>query len=269
MRLNSIEPTPFHSLSYWTSGPGGTPNQRELPFFHAKAEGLPDGIGSLVLLSDLQGREYLSENLAGTERLLGEAVAEELSLLVGLGEIPQISTVMVCGDLYDYPDCRKPGGTGPVEMVFLALSDVSRELIAVLGNHDTLVSQPRLPAKITILDGNVITSSFGLRIGGLGGIVGDPKRYNRRDEDTFIRDMELCTRKCPHILMLHQGPEDKERCRKGNPAITQSLEKSFSGLTLFGHTHWPDCPLIEIGDGQALNLDAKVVVIVPGNNDLC
>ena len=266
MRLTGIEPTPFHSLPYWTSGPGKTPYQRGLPFFHAKAEGLPDGIESLVLLSDLQGREYLSVNLEGTERLLGEAVAEELSLLKGLGEIPGISAILICGDLYDYPDCRKPGGTGPVETVLLSLSEVSEEVIAVLGNHDTLDSQTQLPSKISVLDGKVITTNFGLRIGGLGGIIGDPKRHNRRDEDTFLRHMKLCTQKRPHILMLHQGPEDKERGREGNPAITQSLEKSFSGLTLFGHTHWPDCPLIWIGDGQVLNLDARVVVIVPSNH---
>ncbi|WP_420538515.1 metallophosphoesterase family protein [Marinobacter subterrani] len=175
-------------------------------------------------------------------------------------------TILVCGDLYDYPDCRKPGGTGSVETVFLSLSEVSEEVIAVLGNHDTLVSNTQLPSKIKVLDGQVVKANFGLRIGGLGGIIGNPKRHNRRDEDTFIRHMELCTRKRPHILMLHQGPEDKVRGRVGSHSITQSLEKGFSGLTLFGHTHWPDCPLIEIGDGQGLNIDARVVVIAPNNS---
>lgn len=217
-------------------------------------------------MSDLQGREYLSDRLKGTERLLGEAVAEELSLLVGLREIPPISTVMICGDLYEYPDCRKPGGTGPVEAVFLSLSQVSEEVIAVLGNHDSLASTTKLPAKILVLDGNVVKTNFGLRIGGQGGIIGDPKRHNRRDEDTFVRHLELCIQKRPHILMLHQGPEDAKKGLEGNPAITQSLEKGFSGLTLFGHTHWPHSPLIDIGNGQALNLEARVVVVSPADS---
>lgn len=266
MRLNGIDPTPFHSLPYWTSAPSRTPCQRELPFFHAKAEGLPNDIGCLVLMSDLQGREFLSDHLKGSERLLGEAVAEELSLLVGLGEIPSISTVMICGDLYEYPDCRKPGGTGPIDEVFLSLSQVSEEVIAVLGNHDSLVSTTQLPAKIVVLDGNVVKTNFGLRVGGLGGIIGDPKRHNRWDENTFVRHMELCIQKRLHVLMLHQGPEDKEGRRVGNPAISQSLEKGFSGLTIFGHKHWPDSPLIDIGNGQALNLDARVVVVSPADS---
>lgn len=261
MRLTSIEPTPFHSLRYWTGGPGGKPRLRELPFFHAKAKGLPEGIGSLVLVSDLQGREYLSRSLKGTERLLGEAVAEELSLLMSLGEIPEINAILVCGDLYDYPDCRKPGGTGPVEAVFRSLSEVSNEVIGVLGNHDTLDFETPLPSCVTILDGDVIKTHFGLQIGGVSGIIGDPKRHNRRDEEAFIKVMEQCTRKRPHILMLHQGPEDINRQQLGNPAITLSLETGFSGFTLFGHTHWPNFPLIELGDGQGLNVDARVVVV--------
>ena len=72
----------------------GVQVRRNTQFFHATAEGLPDGIGSLVLLSDLQGREYRSANLEGTERLLGEAVAEELWLLKGLGEIAEISAIL-------------------------------------------------------------------------------------------------------------------------------------------------------------------------------
>lgn len=263
MRLNGIDPTPFHSLPYWTSAPGRTPCKRELPFFHAKAEGLPRDIGCLVLMSDLQGREYLSDRLEGSERLLGEAVAEELSLLVGLGEIPPIITVMICGDLYEYPDCRKPGGTGPVEEVFLSLSKVSGDVIAVLGNHDTLAPSAQLPPTVKVLEDEVVATKFGLRIGGVGGIIGDPKRHNRRDEDTFIRCMELCMRKRPHILMLHEGPERMDRNQKGSPAITKALKKGFSGITLFGHKYWPNSPLFEIGDGQALNLNARVVVIAP------
>ncbi|MBS8232549.1 hypothetical protein DYI41_16585 [Marinobacter salarius] len=263
MRLTSIDPTPFHSLRYWTSGPGKKPRLRELPFVHAKAEGLPDGVRSIVLVSDLQGREYLSRSLKGTERLLGEAVADELSLLMSLEEIPEINAILVCGDLYDYPDCRKPGGTGPVESVFWSLAEVASEVFGVLGNHDTLDVETPLPSCVTILDGDVVGANFGLRIGGVSGIIGDPKRHNRRGDEAFIKIMEQCTRKRPDILMLHQGPEDKDRRQLGDPAITLSLETGFSGFTLFGHSHWPAFPLVKLGDGQGLNVDARLVVVAP------
>ena len=233
MRLTGIDPTPFHSLPYWTSAPSRTPCQRELPFFHAKAEGLPNDIGCLVLMSDLQGREYLSDRLEGTERLLGEAVAEELSLLVGLGEIPPISTVMICGDLYEYPDCRKPGGTGPVEAVFLSLSRVSEEVIAVLGNHDSLASTTKLPAKIVVLNGNVVKTNFGLRVGGLGGIIGDPKRHNRH--------MELCIQKRPILLCYMRVPKTQTEAGRAILLLPNLWKRDFQAshysVTSTGLTH--------------------------------
>ena len=79
-----------------------------LPFYKAIVDELPKGISSFVLTSDLQGREQNKK----TNRLVGEAVAEELSLLFELGEVPQINFIALAGDLYDHPELHKLGGTG-------------------------------------------------------------------------------------------------------------------------------------------------------------
>jgi hypothetical protein len=42
-----------------------------------------------------------------------------------------------------------------------------------------------------------------------------------------------------------------------------SLETGFQGLTVFGHTRWEWPWLIPLGEGQALNVDGRVVVVLP------
>ena len=84
MKILSIEGQPFHEISYKSSGPSGKIRNSSLPFFRATVDELPTGISSIVATSDLQGRE-----ISGTNRLLGEVVAEELTLLYELEEIIQ------------------------------------------------------------------------------------------------------------------------------------------------------------------------------------
>ncbi|WP_172408390.1 metallophosphoesterase family protein [Marinobacter sp. es.048] len=211
-------------------------------------------------MSDLQGREYLSGTFRGSERLLGETVAEKLLSMISVKEIPALDALLVAGDLYDYPDCRKPGGTGDISDALHALSAVTPDTLCVLGNHDILSSPESLPAGIQILDGQTVTLRSGLRVGGVSGIIGDPKRHNRRSEPDFLEIMETVTRRNPDFLLLHQGPEDIHNQRLGDPAVALSLETGFRGLTIFGHTHWPRDFLIDLGDGQAVNVDS------PGNS---
>ena len=73
--------------------------------------------------------------------------------------------------------------------------------------------------------------------------------------------MESVTTRHPHIILLHQGPEDAERHRRGDPGVTLSLATGYAGLTVFGHSHWDWPWLISLGDGQALNVDGRVVVL--------
>jgi|TARA_R110000851_G_scaffold95521_1_gene207502 hypothetical protein len=111
-----------------------------LPFYRAYATGLPDHVKGIVLTSDLQGREA-----GGQNRLLGVSVAEALVGLSREGLIPAPDAVFLCGDLYDYPDCHKRGGTGPVDEVFQAFSAMTPEVVGVLGNHDQMEYPEALP----------------------------------------------------------------------------------------------------------------------------
>lgn len=259
--IASVETTPFHELPYRTSG-ARQPQRCRLPFHRAFAKGIPPGIRSLVFTSDLQGRE-----IGGTNRLLGEVVADELNTLVETGKAPRPAVIFVCGDLFDYPDCHKRGGSGPVDAVFEAFARVAPRVISVLGNHDELTDPRRLSHTIDILDGDVVEDVGGLRVGGVSGIVGDPNRSQRRNPEAFLQMVEGVTDQKPDILLLHQGPTDPSRAdRRGDPDLELSLRSGFNGLTVFGHTRWEEPWLIPMGEGQALNVDWRVVVVVPDSN---
>jgi Icc protein len=89
-----------------------------LPFYYVKVDVMPEGIKSFVVTSDLQGRELNKVN----NRLVGEAVAEELALLHEIGEVPSIDLILLAGDLYDYPELGKRGGSGIVTRVWNSFS---------------------------------------------------------------------------------------------------------------------------------------------------
>ena len=256
LRITRVEERPLHTRLYRTSGPSGTPLRNRLPLHRAWASGLPDGVDALVFTSDLQGREEGSAN-----RLMGVSVAESLAVLVEQGAIPQPQMIFLCGDLYDYPDCHKRGGTGPVDEVYVAFSRIAPQVLGVHGNHDELVEPDALPDNVQILDGQVRTVS-GLRVGGVSGIIGSPRRHQRRDEDAFLAILDQVSAKRPQVLLLHQGPEDPEHHCRGDPGVTLSLETGFTGLTVFGHTHWDWPWLIDLGSGQALNVDGRVLIVL-------
>ena len=262
LRITRAEQTPFHTLPHRTSGPKGGPIRNWLPFHRAYATGLPVGMEAIVLTSDLQGREN-----GGQNRLLGEPVAETLSALSKKNIIPPLDAVMLCGDLFDYPDCHKRGGTGPVDEVFQAFSRIAPQVIGVHGNHDTLANPEALPGNVRVLDGQ-IAQLDGLVVGGVSGIVGNPQRNQRRTEDDFLAVMESVTAKNPDCLLLHQGPDDPDRGgRRGDPGIALSLITGFGGLTVFGHTRWDWPWLMPLGAGQVLNVDARVVVVLRAESE--
>lgn len=258
-RITRIDPEPFFTLPHRTSGPAGIPLRNNLPFYRAYASGLPGHVKAVVFTSDLQGREDVGQN-----RLLGAPVAEALTELSQQGVIPMPDAVFLCGDLYDYPDCHKRGGTGPVDEVFQASSAITLEVVGVLGNHDQIEHPEAIPDNTTLLDGRVVRVLGNLNVAGVSGIVGNPNRNQRRTEDDFLVALESVTDQDPDILLLHQGPTDPEQAdRRGNPGVALSLETGFKGLTVFGHTRWDWPWLIPLGEGQALNVDGRVVVVLP------
>lgn len=115
----------------------------------------------------------------------------------------------MCGDLYDYPDCHKLGGTGPVDGVYKASSHVAPEVFGVIGKHDQLAQPEALPANVHILDGD-FRSVDKLTVGGVSGIIGNPRRNQWRIEADFLAAAEKVARRWPKVLLFHQGPADEE-----------------------------------------------------------
>lgn len=257
IRIRHFNCEPFHSMSYMTANRRGKhPMCEQLMFYHAEAEGLPSDIKSLIVTSDLQGRE-----LGNSNRLIGCALADELDELRKQRIIQKPSLALVCGDLYEYPDCRKPGGTGLVDEVFRSLGKVCDQVIGVLGNHDQVeTSSSSLGSNVTILDG-ASKSVQGLRIAGISGIIGDPIKNLRRSQDLFLKNLRALAAKSPNVILLHQGPDDPESNRKGSNSVRLALEAGYSGLTIFGHTRWDGPPIVRLGNGQGLNAHGRVIVV--------
>lgn len=254
MRILQISSSPFHEIRYLTSGRKGEPRRCVLPFFKATVDSLPQADSSIVLTSDLQGRER-----GGTNRLLGEVVAEELWVLQEMKEIPVISAVILAGDLYDYPDLRKMGGTGDTTSVWNAFASPFPKAIGVLGNHDQ-VAPDRLDPEVSILDG----TSFNLddlKIFGVSGIIGQTHKNQRKTPEEFTRLLHRGLTQQANIIVLHQGPDLPAQDRSGEPMIREILERSGESLIVFGHCHWPE-PLAQIGRNQVVNVDARVLVLI-------
>jgi len=254
MRIIRIDELPFHELRYISSGRRGKVQACVLPFQRVWVDKLPDGISAIAVTSDLQGREQGEEN-----RLLGEVACEELGLLCEIGDIPAVNGVVLAGDLYDYPDCHKLGGTGDVTSVWNSFASGFEHIIGVHGNHDT-VDEAALNADVTVLDGN-IAQCMGLNIAGVSGIIGREDRNQRKSEAGFSSALNQVLKKSPDMVVLHQGPDEPVSGRIGEPLIRELLEKSGNSLVVFGHCPWED-PYAEIGDHQVLNVDGRVMLLV-------
>ncbi len=257
MKIIEIEKKPYHEIYFNSSGPQGRIRKCVLPFYRVWVENMPNGISSLVVTSDLQGREMGDKN-----RLIGEQVAEELYILQELNEIPHINLVILAGDLYDYPDCRKMGGTGNVTSVWNAFAKNFDGVVGVHGNHDT-VNNESLLSNISILDGNT-TSYNRLKISGVSGIIGRLDRNQRKNEAQFEKALMNVISGINNVVVLHQGPDDPKGKQFGEPLIRKCFEKRGSNLVFFGHCHW-SIPLIKIGSNQVLNVDSKLYQLIEKN----
>lgn len=254
MKILSYQAKPFHELRYRSSGPKGRPRKCVLPFVKVYVDRLPEQISAIAVASDLQGRESGRDN-----RLLGEAVAEELLMLQEVGEIPPIDAVLLAGDLYDYPDLRKLGGTGDTTWVWNAFARHFPMAIGVLGNHDTVVPEKLAPSAI-VLDGNS-TQLGDLTISGVSGIIGRSSKNQRKTASAFGDSLLAAIARPSDLVILHQGPDLPERQQIGEPLIREILETGGEGLVIFGHCHWRE-PLAKIGGFQVLNVDSRVCVFL-------
>ncbi|MBA2538397.1 MAG: hypothetical protein H0V17_02075, partial [Deltaproteobacteria bacterium] len=178
MRL-SIEPVwgePLAEVRYLNAAGGGRKDVSRLPIHQTTLRivggSIAPELDAIVACSDLQGRV---RGPNGLSELLGLAVADELEQLADAGRLPPLLRcgAILAGDLYTVPDLAKRGGYGDVAPVWEAFAERFAWVAGVAGNHDDVGGVPKLGDGVHLLDGNV-TVVDGLRIGGVGGIIGNP-----------------------------------------------------------------------------------------------
>jgi hypothetical protein len=262
MRILTLDPEPFHELSYMrATGAGGPPEVTALPFLRGTVDQLPAELDAIVAASDLQGRESVGG------RLLGEAVADELAVLAELGIIPSLgrTAVLLAGDLYTVPNLDRRGKIGDVRSVWTAFASRFVSVAGVAGNHDDLgIDDPAGrtfgKAPMHLLDGTV-ADVCGLAVGGVSGIIGDPRKLHRRESGDFLTLVTRLLSRRVDVLVMHEGP-DAPGGLAGNPHIRQTLERTMDPpLVVCGHSYWTRALATVVGGGQVLNVDSRVVVI--------
>ena len=239
------------ALGYLTSG-SDRPVGRTLEFLLVRYRSA-EVSARFAVTADLQGREREKAN-----RLLGCRVAEELLTLQKQGIAPPLDFCALCGDFYDYPDCHKRGGTGDVSNVLNAFGVVA-PTFAVLGNHDEVLGV--LDPIVRILEGSSVTIG-GVKLGGVGGIVGDPKKNQRKSEADFLDAVMQVLSERPNLLLLHAGPEGPTERHRGWGELNGLLSLANDLLVVFGHTRWPE-PLHTENSNLFCNVDGRVLIFVP------
>jgi 3',5'-cyclic-AMP phosphodiesterase len=268
MRVAGIEPSPFHSFDYLTAAGGGRTETRPLTLYRGKISDLPAKLDALVVASDLQGTEKL-EKTVGPGRLVGEVLAEEIATLCERGTLPPRARVgvLLAGNLYTPLTSDARDANGDVRSVWRAFAMRFRWVAGVYGNQDTFGSTNqekqtfRQAPGISLFDGETALID-GVRVGGVGGAIGDTTKPGRRDERDFIRAMRAVLSDKPEIVVLHHGPDADRGKLRGNTEIRRSLDRSGPMLVVCGHDHW-STPVTDIrGGAQVVNANGRVLVLI-------
>jgi len=259
LQIVAIDDEQIREVHYLNAGSRGSTDVERLPVVRGTlAAPLAGELDALLVCSDLQG---IVPGPGGRSALLGVQVAAVLEELAEDGVIPPAARtgVILAGDLYSMPAANKRGGYGDVTDVWSAFAGRFAWVAGVAGNHDDVSGVAGLGAKVHLLDG-ALAEPDGLRIGGVGGIIGNPRKPGRRTEVDQLRMIERTIGHGLDILVLHEGPHGGDK-QPGNDAIRATIEAGGVGLTICGHDHWR-VPLASHACGQILNVDARVVVLV-------
>jgi Icc-related predicted phosphoesterase len=268
MKITHFHPEPIESIPFLNAGTGTLPYfEDRLSVHHAMVDRLPDGLSAIVVTADLQGRECVPGVAVLPARLLGEAMPqlliEEVFPLLDLDD-PSRVAAFLAGDFYTLPGLEKRGGTGDVSSVWQAFSDHFAWVAGVAGNHDLFgknqKTRPQCHATMHYLDGDVVEVA-GLRIGGMGGIIGKTTKPQRREETDYFGTLERILSQKVDVLITHEGPCGTEAGQRGDFRIRDTLEQHAPRLVIRGHKHWPH-PLAQFPSGlQVLNVDKRVVIL--------
>jgi 3',5'-cyclic-AMP phosphodiesterase len=99
----------------------------------------------------------------------------------------------------------------------------------------------------------------GIRICGVGGIIGNKRKPGRRPENTQRALLDRALDRGADVLVVHEGPHGSDH-QPGHPLLRDVVEAAGVGLAICGHVHWHD-PLAGHPGGQILNVDTRVVVL--------
>lgn len=252
--IRSIDPDPIAELRYLNARSGGGTEVSRLEVLRAHTDRLADELDAIAITSDLQGMS--------NGALLGVAVADLLVDLAERGVLPRVARtgIVLAGDLYSVPAANKRGGFGDVSTVWQAFS-VYPWVVGVAGNHDDVGAVPELGEHLHLLDGTTVVVD-GIRFGGVGGIIGNPRKPGRRDEDDQLARISAVLDEGCDILVLHEGPHGDEG-QPGNAAIRELVDAAELPFVACGHAHWEHTLGVRAA-GQTLNVDARVVVLCAG-----
>jgi len=259
IRVAGIADELIREIHYLNASPRGGTEVERLPVARGElAAPLAGELDALIVCSDLQG---VVPGPQGRSELLGVQVAVVLEHLAAAGAIPAAARtgVLLAGDLYSVPAANKRGGYGDVANVWHAFAARFAWVAGVAGNHDDVSAVAAVGANVHLLDG-ALAEPDGLRIGGVGGILGNPRKPGRRGEDDQLAAIARTIGLGVDILILHEGPHGGDH-QPGNAAIRRAIEAGAVGLTICGHDHWRD-PLTHHDHGQILNVDARAIVLV-------
>ncbi len=267
MRITSISSEPILEIPFLNAGKGqGSFYVDRLPVLTAEVDGLPENLDAIVATADLQGRERFEESASGPPRLLGEVLPKRLSetILPSLGLTAERTGVILAGDFYTVPGLDKRGGSGDVTEVWKAFGSCFKWAAGVPGNHDTFGTDAhpssRLSDNLHYLDNDRVAID-GLRIAGVGGIIGNPRRRHRRSDQEFTQCLEDLLDDAIDVLIMHDGPDAPEAGMRGSLMIRHAIERLRPPLVVRGHAH-SEQPLVELASStQVLNVDSRVVIM--------
>ena len=258
IRIDGFDEELLGEVRYLNASPRGGTVVERLPIVRAFVGPLAEELDAIVACSDLQG---IVRGPEGAATLLGVEVAAVLEELAFDGALPPAARtgVILAGDLFSVPAANQRGGFGGVIDVWRAFAGCFAWVAGVAGNHDDVSGVRDLGANVHLLDGEVVRVD-GIRIGGVGGIIGSRPKPGRRPEAAQIALIERAIDAAPDVLVLHEGPcgDDAQR---GNSTIRELVEVGEVGLTVCGHDHWSQ-PLAAHDRGQILNVDTRVVVMI-------
>ncbi len=261
MRLEELDSHPLHEILFENAGPRRQgPETRILPVVRAVVDSLPSKLDAILVTGDLQGLE-VGESARGAPRALGEVLAQEMAELGERGDVPGAprTGVILTGDMFAGLDLYRRGASGDPSVVWNAFARAFRWVVGVAGNHDLFPPGRVQSRNVRLLNGEV-TELDTLRIGGVSGIIGDPRKPNRYRQEDFVSRLEDVCRRRPDIVVLHESPGIPELGLAGKPFITDVLARTSPVLVACGHAYW-DKPLVPIGRVQVLNVDGRAVML--------